>query len=174
MPQPRHPINPGPRPSPITIGAPEVQYAETAVPAAGPVPTTGTTSLQALTFYVTPAASQSSTALLRPGSAAALSLVAPYRGSIVAITHSASANKTAGTCTFTPRLGAGTTSLTKIKEGHAWNNGTANGSTAFSPGTHGFNKGDVLDIVYDTDAAYTSSGAAVEVTIWVYVDQNDA
>jgi len=96
-----------------------------------------------------------------------MSLVMPFRGSVVALTWNTDTAKTAGTCTFSVRrngtaMGISETFLT----------GTTYGYGSYAKGTYGFDAGDRLAAYLVTDANYLPANNELVVQLYVYLDQS--
>lgn len=123
-------------------------------------------SLTSYSFYETPGASATNDTTLRPGAAVAIPVVLPFRGSIVAITLSADANKSAGTATFNVRKNGTVIAGCSL----TWSTGVQRQVTRFSKGTHGFVRDDYIDVVFTTNGTYAPTTTVVEVTVWTTQD----
>lgn len=92
--------------------------------------------------------------------------VLPSRGSIIGMTFAASANKTAGTATFTAYVAGTATGATL-----SWGNSVAAGQTLYAKGTYPFAAGDTLDVRITTDASFAPAASNdVIVMLYCYMD----
>lgn len=117
------------------------------------------------------AASQSDLTLFRVSTSAsakidAIQAVMPWPGSIVALAVVLSANKTAGTLTFSPSINGAAVSFDV-----AVANDTAKGYGRAPHGTYRFNAGDLLGAMYSSDANLQPTTADAVVDVYVVFDR---
>lgn len=130
-------------------------------------------SIEAYSFYATPGASATDTAMSRPGAAAAIPVVMPYRGSVVAVVLSANANKTAGTAVFEIRKNGTKLSTLGVSAALSWDNSIQRKTVRFAKSTYGFAKDDYLDVVFTTNGTYAPTTTIAEITVYVTLDNTD-
>ena len=129
-------------------------------------------SLIRYSFYATPGAGASATALNRPGVAAATDIPAIYRGSVVAIALSGTASISAGNLVLTVRKGgtpltvpAGTCQLT-------WSSGDY-AIARFPKGDYGFERDDQLDVTFTTTSDYSPTSTVIDVSLMITQDSSE-
>ena len=136
-------------------------------------PTTDDTApvsgIYALVFYANPDASDSSQAMSRAGTAATISPIMPYRGSILALSLTADDTKDDGSCVFTVRKN-GTATEAKL----TWSDATQRQTQPFLKGDYPFVRDDYIDVVFTTSSGYSPATTNVEVTVYVALDQQEA
>lgn len=97
--------------------------------------------------------------------AAQMPMVTAYRGSVIAMSLSASENKTAGSAVFTAFVNDVATEASIT-----WVDGTAKNQTSFRAGKYPFAVGDSIDVRVTTTSGYTPTTADVEILL--YISQN--
>lgn len=128
------------------------------------------TGVCAFSFYATPGASAAATAMNRAGVAAAIAVPMPFRGSLVGLAVQGTAAKAGGTLTLNVRKnGTAFDAMASYSLPNA-----SRGTTQFAKGSYGFERDDYLDVTYTTDSSYTPTTTVVEVTVFVYMDQQQA
>jgi hypothetical protein len=97
--------------------------------------------------------------------ASQIPLVVAYRGSVLALTLSASDNKTAGTAIFTVYVNNAATGASLT-----WSNSTSSGFASFPAGLYPLSAGDKVDVRVTTNGTYAPTTAEVEILL--YLSQN--
>lgn len=117
-------------------------------------------------WYATPGASATDSAMSKAGVAAALSIPLPFRGSIISIGVAGTAAMTGGALDFNARLngvkeiGTSMTGQRKVER--------------FAKGKFPFARDDYLDVVFTTNAGYAPTTTVYEVTVGVVQDSAQA
>jgi len=158
-------LSPVSQPGPSRGSSTATPGTDGSVPVAQESVTTETSLAESVTmtsFYQATAASQTATQMLRPGAAAALSVEAPFRGSVLGLGLTASANKTAGTFTATVYVAGSATEATLT-----WSNSTATTTNTFLKGDYSFSAGDAIDVRVTTDAGFLPDPSTVEVILYL-------
>lgn len=104
----------------------------------------------------------SQTALQGSRSVGQVPIIAPFRGSIVALVLRANANKTAGTATAFAYIESEATAATLT-----WASATNKTNDAWSEGTIPFAAGEELDVRMTTDSSFTPTTVDVELLLYV-------
>lgn len=132
----------------------------------------GSSGLTPLSFYATPGAGASATAMNRAGVAAAIPVKIPFRGSVVAITLSSTGNISAGSLTLRARKNGSTmTNQTQVAQLVWTSEDTA--VARLNSSLFGFVRDDEIDLTFTTTSSYSPTSSVIEGIIWVTQDGSE-